>query len=159
MASFSHLSIFLFFPPISVRQSNMTRQSTFQTWFIIAGGAAGAVSRITGTLGKGIAALTLDDDYQKKRQEALNKRPANVGEGFARGGKGLVMVIRIQDKAVSIEITCKWDYEYKCNSWVAYQAPHLKYAIYLAWVVCPYPQCPNCAQNHEKRSVFSQICK
>ena len=59
--------------------------------FII-GGAAGAVSRITGTLGKGIAALTLDDEYQKKRQEALNKRPANVGEGFARGGKGLVMV-------------------------------------------------------------------
>ena len=50
------------------------------------------MSRITGTLGKGIAALTLDDDYQKKRQEALNKRPANVGEGFARGGKGLVMV-------------------------------------------------------------------
>ncbi|XP_052264161.1 intermembrane lipid transfer protein VPS13A-like [Dreissena polymorpha] len=55
------------------------------------GGAAGAVSRITGTLGKGIAALTLDDEYQKKRREALNKRPANVGEGFARGGKGLVM--------------------------------------------------------------------
>ncbi|KAH3865908.1 hypothetical protein DPMN_028955 [Dreissena polymorpha] len=58
----------------------------------VVGGAAGAVSRITGTLGKGIAALTLDDEYQKKRREALNKRPANVGEGFARGGKGLVMV-------------------------------------------------------------------
>lgn len=56
------------------------------------GGAAGAVSRITGTLGKGLAALTLDDEYQKKRREAMNKRPANVGEGFARGGKGLVMV-------------------------------------------------------------------
>ena len=55
------------------------------------GGAAGAVSRITGALGKGIATLTLDDDYQKKRREALNKRPANVREGFARGGKGLVM--------------------------------------------------------------------
>ncbi|KAH3865967.1 hypothetical protein DPMN_029015, partial [Dreissena polymorpha] len=55
------------------------------------GGAAGSVSRITGIMGKGIAALTLDDEYQKKRREALNKRPANVGEGFARGGKGLVM--------------------------------------------------------------------
>ncbi|XP_033726256.1 vacuolar protein sorting-associated protein 13A-like isoform X3 [Pecten maximus] len=55
------------------------------------GGAAGAVSRITGTLGKGFAALTLDDDYQKKRREAMNKRPANVREGLARGGKGLVM--------------------------------------------------------------------
>lgn len=59
-------------------------------WFV--GGAAGAVSRITGAMGKGIAALTLDDDYQKKRREAMNKRPANVREGFARGGKGLVMV-------------------------------------------------------------------
>lgn len=55
------------------------------------GGAAGAVSRITGTLGKGLATLTLDDEYQKKRREALNKRPANAREGFARGGKGLVM--------------------------------------------------------------------
>nr|KAG5695916.1 hypothetical protein BaRGS_017354 [Batillaria attramentaria] len=55
------------------------------------GGAAGAVSRITGTVGKGLAALTLDDDYQKKRREQLNKRPANAREGFARGGKGLVM--------------------------------------------------------------------
>lgn len=55
------------------------------------GGAAGAVSRITGTLGKGLATLTLDDDYQKKRREQLNKRPANAREGFARGGKGLVM--------------------------------------------------------------------
>lgn len=55
------------------------------------GGAAGAVSRITGAMGKGIAALTLDDDFQKKRREAMNKRPTNVREGFARGGKGLVM--------------------------------------------------------------------
>ena len=56
------------------------------------GGAAGAVSRITGALGKGIATLTLDDDYQKKRREQLNKRPADFKEGLARGGKGLVMV-------------------------------------------------------------------
>ena len=62
------------------------------SFFYWKGGAAGAVSRITGTLGKGLAALTLDDEYQKKRREAMNKRPANVGEGFARGGKGLVMV-------------------------------------------------------------------
>lgn len=58
------------------------------------GGTAGAVSRITGTLGKGLAALTLDEDYQKKRREQLNKRPATAREGFARGGKGLVMVMR-----------------------------------------------------------------
>lgn len=59
---------------------------------MLIGGAAGAVSRITGTIGKGLAALTFDDEYQKKRREGLNKKPANIGEGFARGGKGLVMV-------------------------------------------------------------------
>lgn len=55
------------------------------------GGAAGAVSKITGAMGKGIAALTFDKDYQKKRRDALNKRPATMQEGIARSGKGLVM--------------------------------------------------------------------
>ena len=50
------------------------------------------MSRITGALGKGIATLTLDDEYQKKRREQLNKRPEDLKEGLARGGKGLVMV-------------------------------------------------------------------
>lgn len=43
-------------------------------------------------VGKGIAALTFDKDYQRKRQEQLNKQPANLQEGLARSGKGLVMV-------------------------------------------------------------------
>ena len=60
---------------------------------LLPGGAAGAVSRITGALGKGIATLTMDEDYQKKRREALNRQPADFKEGLARGGKGLVMVI------------------------------------------------------------------
>ncbi|XP_039442815.1 intermembrane lipid transfer protein Vps13 isoform X7 [Culex pipiens pallens] len=55
------------------------------------GGAAGAVSKITGAMGKGLAALTFDDDYQKKRRDALNKKPASLQEGIARSGKGLVM--------------------------------------------------------------------
>ena len=55
------------------------------------GGAAGAVSKITGAVGKGLAALTFDKDYQKKRRDALNKRPQSMQEGLARGGKGLVM--------------------------------------------------------------------
>ncbi|KAJ1351608.1 hypothetical protein KIN20_007693 [Parelaphostrongylus tenuis] len=53
------------------------------------GGAAGAVGRITGTVGKGVAALTFDQEYQRKRQEDLNRRPQSVGEGMARGVKGL----------------------------------------------------------------------
>jgi vacuolar protein sorting-associated protein 13A/C len=55
------------------------------------GGAAGAVSKITGAMGKGLSALTFDKDYQKKRQNALNKKPSSMQEGLARGGKGLVM--------------------------------------------------------------------
>ncbi|EAT37516.1 AAEL010508-PA [Aedes aegypti] len=55
------------------------------------GGAAGAVSKITGAMGKGLAALTFDEDYQKKRRDALNKKPATLQEGIARSGKGLVM--------------------------------------------------------------------
>lgn len=43
-------------------------------------------------MGKGLAALTFDKEYQKKRREQLNKKPANLQEGLARSGKGLVMV-------------------------------------------------------------------
>jgi vacuolar protein sorting-associated protein 13A/C len=46
-------------------------------------------------IGKGLAALTFDKDYQRKRQEQINKQPANLQEGLARSGKGLVMVRRI----------------------------------------------------------------
>jgi vacuolar protein sorting-associated protein 13A/C len=53
------------------------------------GGTVGAVSRITGTVGKGIAALTLDDEYQRKRQEAINRRPQGFTEGMARGADTL----------------------------------------------------------------------
>ncbi|KAJ8665252.1 hypothetical protein QAD02_006914 [Eretmocerus hayati] len=55
------------------------------------GGVAGAFSKITGAMGKGLATLTFDKDYQRKRQEQLNKQPANLQEGLARSGKGLVM--------------------------------------------------------------------
>ena len=55
------------------------------------GGTAGAVGRITGTVGKGVAALTFDQDYQRKRQEDINRKPQSFGEGMARGMKGLGM--------------------------------------------------------------------
>lgn len=34
----------------------------------------------------------MDDEYQKKRREAVNRKPANVGSGLAQSGKGLIMV-------------------------------------------------------------------
>ncbi|XP_030555732.1 vacuolar protein sorting-associated protein 13 [Drosophila novamexicana] len=55
------------------------------------GGAAGAMSKITGAMGKGLAALTFDDDYQRKRRQGMHNKPKNFHEGLARSGKGLVM--------------------------------------------------------------------
>ncbi|XP_028822843.1 vacuolar protein sorting-associated protein 13A-like isoform X3 [Denticeps clupeoides] len=54
------------------------------------GGIAGAASRITGTMAKGVAAMTLDEEYQQKRREAMNRQPSGLKEGLTRGGKGLV---------------------------------------------------------------------
>eukprot|EP00794_Sanderia_malayensis_P015967 gene15967-17573_t len=54
------------------------------------GGAAGAVSRITGTVGKGLAALTLDDEYQQKRRQQMSQKPTNLGQGIAKGGKSFL---------------------------------------------------------------------
>ncbi|KAM6931036.1 intermembrane lipid transfer protein VPS13A [Xenentodon cancila] len=54
------------------------------------GGIAGAASRITGAMAKGVAAMTMDEEYQQKRREAMNKQPSGLKEGLTRGGKGLV---------------------------------------------------------------------
>uniref|UniRef100_A0A4W3HA74 Vacuolar protein sorting 13 homolog C n=1 Tax=Callorhinchus milii TaxID=7868 RepID=A0A4W3HA74_CALMI len=54
------------------------------------GGAAGVVSRITGTVGKGLAAITMDKEYQQKRREEMNRQPKDFGDSLARGGKGLL---------------------------------------------------------------------
>lgn len=54
------------------------------------GGAAGAASRITGAMGKGIAALTFDKEYQRKRR-LQTSRQATLHEDLAQSGKGLVL--------------------------------------------------------------------
>lgn len=43
-------------------------------------------------MAKGVAAITMDEEYQQKRREAMNKQPSGLREGLARGGKGLVSV-------------------------------------------------------------------
>ncbi|XP_067298474.1 intermembrane lipid transfer protein VPS13C isoform X7 [Pseudorasbora parva] len=52
------------------------------------GGAAGMVSRITGSVGKGLAAITMDKEYQQKRREEMNRPTKDFGESLAKGGKG-----------------------------------------------------------------------
>ncbi|XP_077329347.1 intermembrane lipid transfer protein VPS13C isoform X3 [Lithobates pipiens] len=54
------------------------------------GGAAGVVSRITGSVGKGLAAITMDKEYQQKRREEMGRQPKDFGESLAKGGKGLL---------------------------------------------------------------------
>ena len=57
------------------------------------GGAAGAFSKITGVLGKGLATLTFDEDYKVSR--IRRKEPANnAAADIAVGGKNVVMVSR-----------------------------------------------------------------
>ncbi|XP_035787836.1 vacuolar protein sorting-associated protein 13-like [Anopheles albimanus] len=51
------------------------------------GGAAGAVSKITGAMGKGLAALTFDDDFQRKRRDALNKSHRRFRKGLREVGR------------------------------------------------------------------------
>lgn len=58
----------------------------------VSGGLAGAASRITGAMAKGVAAMTMDEEYQQKRREAMNKQPSGLKEGLTRGGKGLISV-------------------------------------------------------------------
>ncbi|KAL8196981.1 UNVERIFIED_CONTAM: Vacuolar protein sorting-associated protein 13C [Gekko kuhli] len=54
------------------------------------GGAAGMVSRITGSVGKGLAAITMDKEYQQKRREEMGRQPKDFGDSLAKGGKGLL---------------------------------------------------------------------
>ncbi|KAM9764616.1 LOW QUALITY PROTEIN: intermembrane lipid transfer protein VPS13C [Menidia menidia] len=54
------------------------------------GGAAGMVSKITGSVGKGLAAITMDKEYQQKRREEMNRPPRDFGDSLAKGGKGLL---------------------------------------------------------------------
>lgn len=49
-------------------------------------------------MGKGLAALTFDDEYQRKRRQSLNKKPKTFQEGMAQSSKGLVMVKEQQQK-------------------------------------------------------------
>jgi len=51
----------------------------------VVGGAAGALGRITGTLGEGVSALTMDDKFRKERRSRLNRKV-----GIAESGKNLI---------------------------------------------------------------------
>uniref|UniRef100_A0A914HHN5 Vacuolar protein sorting-associated protein 13A n=1 Tax=Globodera rostochiensis TaxID=31243 RepID=A0A914HHN5_GLORO len=50
-------------------------------------GVLGLTSRITGTMGKGVAALTMDEDFQRRRM--LGWQSTNIGTGMFRSLRGV----------------------------------------------------------------------
>jgi len=54
-------------------------------------GVFGAASKVTGSIGRGVATLSMDEEYTIERNNDLKKAPRHVGEGLARGGKRLVL--------------------------------------------------------------------
>lgn len=60
------------------------------------GGAIGALSKISGTLGEGISSLTFDDELKKRRRQRRREQPniarnvKDLGEGLLGGITGLV---------------------------------------------------------------------
>lgn len=67
------------------------------------------VSRITGSVGKGLAAITMDKEYQQKRREEMNRPTKDFGESLAKGGKGFLKVLntssyKIKHQHISLSI-------------------------------------------------------
>lgn len=52
------------------------------------------MSRITGSVGKGLAAITMDKEYQQKRREEMNRPTKDFGESLAKGGMGFFKVLK-----------------------------------------------------------------
>lgn len=52
-------------------------------------GVFNSVGRLTGTLGRGLAELTFDEEYQNERQRSSYEQPKNVREGLKKGIKGI----------------------------------------------------------------------
>lgn len=53
-------------------------------------GTFNTVSKLTGTVGKGLAALSFDDEYIRKRQlKQISEKPKHAGEGVLYGFKEL----------------------------------------------------------------------
>lgn len=89
-----------------------TQKNVLKFWLphlSFAGGIAGAASRITGAMAKGVAAMTMDEEYQQKRRETMNKQPSGLREGLARGGKGLVSVSNsFLERETFVVTFCLW---------------------------------------------------
>lgn len=62
------------------------------------------VSKITGSVGKGLAAITMDKDFQQKRREEMNRPPKDFAESLAKGGKGFLKVRKPEQLAAGVYV-------------------------------------------------------
>jgi len=46
-----------------------------------------SIFQLTDSIGKGVASLSLDPDYVRKREKSGRERPKHFGEGIALGAK------------------------------------------------------------------------
>jgi len=53
------------------------------------GGLFETTGKITGAIGKGMAHLSMDDDYRRSRRSAAQETPKHMGDGLAKGVMGL----------------------------------------------------------------------
>lgn len=52
-------------------------------------GAFNSVSKITGSASSGIAALSMDKQYQKQREKMMSKKPKHIVDGIGMGVKSI----------------------------------------------------------------------
>lgn len=62
------------------------------------------VSRITGSVGKGLAAISMDKEYQQKRREEMNRPSKDFGASLAKGGKGLLKVFKLNANICTLKV-------------------------------------------------------
>ncbi len=53
------------------------------------GGALGAASKVVGSVSKGFAVLSMDDDFISQRGKVSKAKPKHAGQGLLEGGKSL----------------------------------------------------------------------
>ncbi|CAH1799951.1 unnamed protein product [Owenia fusiformis] len=67
------------------------------------GGAAGSVSLIFGSVGRGLAALSFDEDYKRKRRLRMTQQPRHLPESLYLAGKGFVMGVGLGVSGIVVQ--------------------------------------------------------
>ena len=64
---------------VAAGTSNLLKKTLF--------GLTDSVAKVTGSVAQGLSVLTLDSNYQRKRQNAKRNKPKHLGQGLTKGAK------------------------------------------------------------------------